>query len=388
MAIEMAPKPSPAASAKSTESKSGHKSVEKSNTAEDGGGNSFLSALASAEEGGATGGPDPVLSSSEEPVFDSLRLTDETLFRDRTLDPVPLTEPALRVFQASSVTMGEATAAGGRNRVGGEQSRDSALVPSTARGTAPSKSVSLLQGTSGQAVLAATEVAMLSMAEEGAGSVSAAAFVAGRGTNPERVQQLVLEQMTIAFKPPEVSTMSMGVSRERSQEFQLSPRAPGNEQSTLTLAPPQGVGGAMGFDGVVAGASTAGADGTYAEQVSYWVGPDVQKAEMSLDGLGVNPVEVSISMQGKEATVVFRSDEALTRDALSSASSQLEDAMRRQGVVLSGVSVGTSNSGDSQRQGSGGRPHGWKQGAVETKVEPAPSSPRSLGSGRSIDLFV
>ena len=145
----------------------------------------------------------------------------------------------------------------------------------------------------------------------------------------------------------------------------------------------------MGSDGVVAGAPTSGADGQFSEQVSYWIGADVQKAEMTLDGFGTNPVEVSISMQGREATVVFRTDEAVTRDALSNASEQLQDALERQGVVLSGVSVGTSNSGDSPRQGAGGRHPNWKSATIQTVADGgAVNSVKSGASGRSVDLFV
>ena len=146
----------------------------------------------------------------------------------------------------------------------------------------------------------------------------------------------------------------------------------------------------MGVDGVLATAEGAATDGEFSEEVSYWIGQDIQKAEMTLDGLGLNPVEVSISMQGNEAQVMFRTDEVQTREALSSAAEELQEALSRQGVALSSVSVGNSHSGGAQQQNSGGgqRP-GWKVGAVEVaEVAPAAQTVRTLGPGRTVDLFV
>ena len=71
-----------------------------------------------------------------------------------------------------------------------------------------------------------------------------------------------------------------------------------------------------------------------AEQVTYWVTQNVQNAEMKLDGLGHSPVEVSISVQGNEAQIAFRSDEALTRGVLESAGAHLKDMLQREGMEI------------------------------------------------------
>ena len=126
-----------------------------------------------------------------------------------------------------------------------------------------------------------------------------------------------------------------------------------------------------------------------AEQVTYWVSQNVQNAEMNLDGLGHSPVEVSISVQGNEAQIAFRSDEALTRGVLESAGAHLKDMLQREGMVLTGVSVGTSGSGDS---GAGDRR--GRQSARQAVI--APLQPATVASvarqgaatGRSVDLFV
>jgi flagellar hook-length control protein FliK len=148
--------------------------------------------------------------------------------------------------------------------------------------------------------------------------------------------------------------------------------------------------------GTTSYASTAVADATQvspemqvAEQVTYWISQDVHNAELTLDGLGADPVEVSIRMSGNEAQVSFRTDELQTRDLLEGAASHLKELLQNQGLVLSGVSVGASGSGDAgaghQRQ-----QHGARQ-TVSMPVEAEASLPRrpSPGTqGRSLDLFV
>ena len=110
---------------------------------------------------------------------------------------------------------------------------------------------------------------------------------------------------------------------------------------------------------------------------------------MKLDGIGDKPVEVSIRMQGNEAHIAFRSDELQARAALENASIHLKEMLQREGLVLSGVSVGTSGTGDSGEQGSKSR-----QGARQTSVvsiQPArvdgTPGPGRL-SGGALDLFV
>jgi flagellar hook-length control protein FliK len=126
-----------------------------------------------------------------------------------------------------------------------------------------------------------------------------------------------------------------------------------------------------------------------AEQVKYWISQDVQNAELQLDGLGENPVEVSISMQGNEAHVAFRTDELQTHSLLEGAGAQLKDMLLREGVVLAGVSVGTSGTNDGR--GGERRP---RQGTKIAQVMPALMAPAEAirrpggSSGRSVDLFV
>ncbi|PJI96004.1 flagellar hook-length control protein FliK [Acidovorax sp. 69] len=91
-----------------------------------------------------------------------------------------------------------------------------------------------------------------------------------------------------------------------------------------------------------------GAEEQVADQVAYWVNQKTQNAEMTLDRDG-QPVEVSVSLSGNEAHVSFRSDQPQTRELLDQSMAQLRDLLRGEGLVLSGMSVGTS-----ARDGSGG----------------------------------
>jgi flagellar hook-length control protein FliK len=126
-----------------------------------------------------------------------------------------------------------------------------------------------------------------------------------------------------------------------------------------------------------------------AERVAYWISNDVQSAEMRLDGFGSDPVEVSIRMHGNEAYVAFRTDELQARAALENASTHLKELLQREGLVLTGVSVGNSGAGDSgDRQGRS------RQGGRQTtivSVTPALAD-RGVVAGRvgggTLDLFV
>ena len=148
--------------------------------------------------------------------------------------------------------------------------------------------------------------------------------------------------------------------------------------------------GAPAFNGVSESGVAAAPEVFVAEQVKYWISNDVQNAEMKLDGLGDKPVEVSISMQGNEAHVSFRTDEAKARDALENAGTQLRDMLQREGLVLSGVSVGTSGTKDSAADQERKPRQGVKTASIAA-IEPLAthiSSHNSRVAGRAVDLFV
>lgn len=141
---------------------------------------------------------------------------------------------------------------------------------------------------------------------------------------------------------------------------------------------------------VQAAADTQGSTDAYvAQKVAYWISNDVQNAEMKLDGIGLHPVEVSIRMQGNEAHVAFRTDELQARAALENAAVHLKELLQREGLVLSGVSVGTAGAGDSGDQER--RPRQGTRQSMIASVQPARADRGAVAgrvTGGSLDLFV
>ena len=159
-----------------------------------------------------------------------------------------------------------------------------------------------------------------------------------------------------------------------------------------------GVASATQEAGAVDGAPTfsdanpMAAEEQVADQVAYWVNQKTQNAEMTLQRDGP-PVEVSVSLSGNEAHVSFRSDQAETRALLDQSMAQLSEMLRAQGLVLSGMSVGTSAQGGSGANAEGGQP-GAREGARQAQVvSKAPAGTSSLvrgavASDRAVDIFV
>ncbi len=135
----------------------------------------------------------------------------------------------------------------------------------------------------------------------------------------------------------------------------------------------------------------AGREDQVSEQVSYWINQKTQNAELTLNRDG-QAVEVSVSLSGNEAHVTFRSDQPQTRELLDRSMAQLSDLLRSEGLVLSGMSVGTSagqreGAADAERQGQP------RQGARQAQVvAAAPVGTGSLLRGgspdRAVDVFV
>lgn len=157
----------------------------------------------------------------------------------------------------------------------------------------------------------------------------------------------------------------------------VSPLEPGNTDSPSVFVDP----------------GAAGAEEQVADQVAYWVNQKTQNAELTLNRDG-QPVEVSVSLSGNEAHVTFRSDQAQTRELLDQSMAQLRDLLRSEGLVLSGMSVGTSaRDGAGAQGGDAGQSRG-RDGARQAQVlSSAPVGTASLvrdGSGpdRTVDIFV
>ena len=130
-----------------------------------------------------------------------------------------------------------------------------------------------------------------------------------------------------------------------------------------------------------------------ADQVSMWVSQNIQSAELKLDALGHEPVEVSITLSGSEASIEFRTDRPEIRDLLSRATAQLNDALQREGLVLGDVSVGSSGKGRDNPGEPGDNARGGGKSWRASDVGEAPvqavrmTAPRATAQG-AVDLFV
>lgn len=128
-----------------------------------------------------------------------------------------------------------------------------------------------------------------------------------------------------------------------------------------------------------------------AEQVSYHLGRGAQSAEIEVEGIDERPIHVSIDLQGQEARIEFRAEQAQTRQVLQDAMPHLREMLEREGLTLAGMSVGSSGPQGGQDQPSERGRASLRQGQVEVTVEgPAPttSARSALPSGRSLDLYV
>lgn len=136
-------------------------------------------------------------------------------------------------------------------------------------------------------------------------------------------------------------------------------------------------------------ASAVVPESAVAETVSYWASHGVQTAELTLDGFGDAPVEVSILLNGDQAQIDFRTDQAGVRQVLENAAGQLKDLLSSQGLQLAGVSVGSSGAG-----GDAGGDRRQRQSAQQVtlvKTEAAGVTVARAANpavGRSLDLFV
>lgn len=136
--------------------------------------------------------------------------------------------------------------------------------------------------------------------------------------------------------------------------------------------------------------ATQSFEATVADTVSFWVKQGVQNAELKLDGLDGESIAVSISLNGDEAHIGFRTDKPETRQMLEGAVAHLKDLLTSEGLVLSGVSVGTSGQDGAGAQDQSGRQGPPRTTFVSTEAAaPVENLQRmSKSVGRALDLYV
>lgn len=98
-----------------------------------------------------------------------------------------------------------------------------------------------------------------------------------------------------------------------------------------------------GSDASAAQPESASSPDAITEQMAYWATDHLQNAELTLAHDG-RPVEVHVSLDGQQAHVAFRSDQSETRALLDAGTGQLRDLLGQEGLVLSGMSVGSSSA--------------------------------------------
>ena len=139
----------------------------------------------------------------------------------------------------------------------------------------------------------------------------------------------------------------------------------------------------------MAATSTQSPEVLVADTVSYWVSQGVQNAQLKLDGFGDRPVEVSITLKGDEAQISFRTDQPEIRQILEGAVAHLKDLLANEGMVLSGVSVGTSGQSGEGEQGQGNKSGANKATFVTIDAAPTERLQRvNTPVGRALDLYV
>ncbi|HEY8905307.1 MAG TPA: flagellar hook-length control protein FliK [Rhodoferax sp.] len=173
-------------------------------------------------------------------------------------------------------------------------------------------------------------------------------------------------------------------------------RTLGKLQSTATGAGMEGLLGTALADKLginptyeVAPATAVVADTQVAETVSYWATHGVQSAELTLDGLGNEPVKVRISVDGDQTQVDFRSNQPEVRQALESASAQLKTMLSSEGLQLTGMSIGTSGRG--QTPGEGEQPKQSPRQTARVSLEPVVATTARVANrsvGQALDLYV
>lgn len=234
----------------------------------------------------------------------------------------------------------------------------SAAAPFAGRGAGPAQAA----GTPGQDVVAADATRLAHQEAQGRGDMLAERFANAVHAEPLPASGAV---------PLATPGGSMDGSRERDARQPASPE-PG---PTPGLAGPgtSGVSTSQASPAPVAGGATEFA-GALADQISWWLGQKTQGAELTVQGPAGAAVSVSVQVQGNEAHVAFRSEQAHARQLIGDSLAQLEQLLGGSGLVLGQVSVGAGTTGQPGHPApeAGGRVR--EIGAPSVSAAPAPDA--------------
>lgn len=181
---------------------------------------------------------------------------------------------------------------------------------------------------------------------------------------------------------------TMGGSRESDARHPASPE-PGQ---TLGIPAPgtSGVSPSQALPAPAAGGAAEFA-GALADQISWWLGQKTQGAELTVQGPAGAAVSVSVQVQGNEAHVAFRSEQAHARQLIGDSLAQLEQLLGGSGLVLGQVSVGAGTTGQQGHpaQYAGGRVREAGAAAVSSMPVPDPAAQATARAARrgGIDVY-
>ena len=306
---------------------------------------------------------------------------------------------------------------------------DLALQPSSARSIgARAVPAAAIRTADAEAVAAPTTPAT------SATSALAASFAS---TNPQQAQRAVVQAQVqalvadrAALQTPNATTAldsraaeslaAAGLAGGASVEASASPLLRRFERVLSMTQPASGEGQAFGSGGAStastwmtpvngAGAAIQASMGGMTDRLvdsmngllAQVVAQKNHNASLTVD-VGGQPVSVNVQVQGNEAQVVFRADQAETRAMLAQALPQLRQMMGAEGVVLSDASVAGQWTGGSAQAGAGGS--GGSNGAGDADARRG-TSPARIDAGapvpgasvaaaartsgtRSLDLYV
>ena len=196
------------------------------------------------------------------------------------------------------------------------------------------------------------------------------------------------EGLTIGLAPaipvagPEPFASSPSLEGGPTQADSANPAATVWQGDAASVHTRQGSTGSAGFEHAPVAATKS-----LAEQVSFHVFQGAHRAEITLQGVGASAVELRIELRGNLTSVEFRTDNPEARALLENTAQDLKDMLQRQGLVLSGVSVGNSGEG---AHGTG-QPRDFQRPAAPMEPVTGPVSALSALAQRVnglVDLYV
>lgn len=203
---------------------------------------------------------------------------------------------------------------------------------------------------------------------------------------PVQVSQTVLTETAVLHKPQ---------AHDNELAKKQDAASPVADAAMVNSASAQG--GIMGVDGVVATGAVLELDRYQKEDVVFWGAGDVQNADVTVTGLDGDPLGITVSMQGNEAQVAFRTDVPEVRSALEASNHQLRESLNAHGMALAGMSVGQfgqsgagGTGGDGADQGRPKVPEGARKAqvaAISPHVGLSTRNP-SARTGSGLDLYV